>query len=589
MMSIKVSYVFASLMIGLVFSAVMAQSVSPTWVQQRTKRTPWIDVSHQAQIQDREIGKAPEVSNGRVSVLLSDGAEIEFISGSSNRSTMARWRSGEEADWTQLVPQAAAMQGKILDGQQGEDGRIFLLLHDQFKGSPTEGDLVLWVGQSHQIQQFGEGLFTVRLAALQGEEPIWGRLELSDDGKMHIETIMLSQRAQVKEVLTQISLDQIDQLVPSRGYRLPLVDLDDQSHRHVVVDREKDQYLGHPTTVLLEDGQTLLCVYPKGHGSGAIIYKRSTDGGRSWSDRLPVPENWSSSKEVPTLYRVVDPRTGKKRLIMWSGLYPARLAVSEDDGHSWSPLEPISSVKDETPSPWGGIVVMACVEQLNDGRYMAMFHDDGRYIKEDGVLESPVKFSLYKTLSSDGGLTWSYPEAILEASDVHLCEPGLIRSPDGKTIAILLRENSRVRNSYVMFSEDEGLTWSPPRELPAALTGDRHQGVYVPDGRLFISFRDTTLDSPTKGDWVAWVGTWEDILYGTPGQYRVRIKDNKNRWDAAYPGVVVQPDGTIVTTTYGHWDTGEKPYILSSRMNMKELDKLAQEVDSNRGLNSHTQ
>ena len=84
------------------------------------------------------------------------------------------------------------------------------------------------------------------------------------------------------------------------------------------------------------------------------------------------------------------------------------------------PLEPISSVKDEIPSPWGGIVVMACVEQLNDGRYMAMFHDDGRYIKEDGVLESPVKFSLYKTLSSDGGLTWSYPEAILEASDVHL-------------------------------------------------------------------------------------------------------------------------------------------------------------------------
>ena len=31
------------------------------------------------------------------------------------------------------------------------------------------------------------------------------------------------------------------------------------------------------------------------------------------------------------------------------------------------------------------------------------------------------------------------------------------------------------------------------------MVGDRK---YAPDNRLFISFRDTTLESPTKGDWV---------------------------------------------------------------------------------------
>jgi hypothetical protein len=31
--------------------------------------------------------------------------------------------------------------------------------------------------------------------------------------------------------------------------------------------------------VLLEDGRTILAVYPKGHGRGAIVMKRSTDGG----------------------------------------------------------------------------------------------------------------------------------------------------------------------------------------------------------------------------------------------------------------------------------------------------------------------
>jgi len=52
----------------------------------------------------------------------------------------------------------------------------------------------------------------------------------------------------------------------------------------VVVDREEGQYLGHPTTVLLEDGKTILTIYPKGHGRGEIVYKRSTDGGLTWSE-----------------------------------------------------------------------------------------------------------------------------------------------------------------------------------------------------------------------------------------------------------------------------------------------------------------
>ena len=42
-----------------------------------------------------------------------------------------------------------------------------------------------------------------------------------------------------------------------------------------------------------------------------------------------------------------------ERLITWSGLYPARLAVSEDDGQTWSALREAGE--------WGGIVVMGFV------------------------------------------------------------------------------------------------------------------------------------------------------------------------------------------------------------------------------------
>jgi hypothetical protein len=352
-----------------------------------------------------------------------------------------------------------------------------------------------------------------------------------------------------------------------RGYSIPTLDLADQKHRQRVVDREAGQYLGHPTTVLLEDDKTILTVYPKGHGRGAIVYKRSTDGGLTWSERLPTPETWSTSQEVPTIHRVID-AAGKKRLIVWSGLYPARLAVSEDDGESWSELRPAGD--------WGGIVVMGFVEKLKQpGHYLAMFHDDGRFFTSEKRRQNPTVMTLFKTFSTDGGLTWSDPEEIYSSSAVHLCEPGCIRSPDGKQMAVLLRENARRRNSHVIFSDDEGQTWSAPRELPGSLTGDRHTGKYAPDGRLFISFRDRTHESPTAGDWVAWVGTYQDIVEGREGQYRVRLMDNHKGNDCTYPGVEVLPDGTFVTTTYGHWTPEESPYIVSVRLKMEELDDLA--------------
>ncbi len=404
----------------------------------------------------------------------------------------------------------------------------------------------------------------------------------------------------------KFSLDWIrkgdEETKPAPYLRIPVIDLDGDRSRQIVVDKEKGQYLGHPTTLLLEDGKTMLVVYPEGHGRGQIVYKRSADGGRTWSERLPVPASWKTSKEVPTLFRTMD-KYGKKRILLWSGLYPARFSVSEDNGASWSELEPAGT--------WGGIVVMACMTPVNTGKghYMAMFHDDMRFFtrkgpewyKNDKKDFNSRMFTLYKTFSDDGGLIWTYPEAVVQSREIHICEPGIIRSPDGTQLAVLLRENSRRDHSQIIFSNDEGKSWSRPRPLPNELTGDRHVLKYAPDGRLVVVFRDvspesfhreligmakekhesnyskvaeeTGLGSPTEGDWVAWVGTYDDLVHGGKGEYRIRLKDNKVGWDCAYAGLELLPDGTFVTTTYGHWEKNEQPYILSVRFNLKELDE----------------
>jgi hypothetical protein len=409
-------------------------------------------------------------------------------------------------------------------------------------------------------------------------------------------------------VFTSIDFDWIkkEDVLEVRPYlSIPIIDLDQDKKRQVVVDKEKDQYLGHVTTVLMEDGKTIYAVYPKGHGRGPIVLKRSDNGGKTWSERLPTPENWANSQEVPTLFKVED-ASGKKRLIMFSGLYPARMAVSEDMGKTWSELHQIGN--------WGGIVVMGDVIPLKTGKghYMALYHDDMRFFHENGKPDydkdvqnfNSRMFTLYKSLSFDGGLTWSDPIQILKSREMHLCEPGAVRSPDGNEIAVLLRENSRRFNSQIIFSKDEGETWSKPRSLPNALNGDRHTIRYAPDGRLLIVFRDNSpknkyfnsieinregkianleaqklgLMSPTQGDWVAWVGTYDDLKNSNDGQYRIRIKDNTQGADCCYPGVELLPDGNFVTTTYGHWEEGEEPYILSVRFTLEEIDRLAKKV-----------
>ena len=136
------------------------------------------------------------------------------------------------------------------------------------------------------------------------------------------------------------------------------IDLNHDTQRQVVVDRGPGQYLGHPTTCLLKTAKRC-CVCTR---RVMVVEQSCTSEVRmavNVGERLPTPASWSTSKEVPTLHRVVD-ASGKKRIILWSGLYPARLAITEDDGINWSELQPAGD--------WGGIVVMGFVEPLKPGR-----------------------------------------------------------------------------------------------------------------------------------------------------------------------------------------------------------------------------
>ncbi len=412
-------------------------------------------------------------------------------------------------------------------------------------------------------------------------------------------------------------------------YSIPQIDLAvkpentpdelDYLYHNTVVD-DSSAYLGHPDSILLNNGK-ILTFYPEGHGKGRIISKISVDGGKTYTEEIKNPPvSWEKSLETPTVYRLQF-TDGKEKLILISGnpKWPNtptpggfNCSISDDEGETWSEFKLFYD--NNSDYPLIPIVSMASLTRLKENgkfvdKWMALFHNS--------------KFENFKTIltfDENGDYHWSKPEKYLAKYRKYetyagICEVEAIRSDmgEGDEICLIARCNKKRCTSLLIFSKDEGKTWSEPVEAPVSLNGERHKADYTPDGRLFITFRSIERNKeaykknnvePVKRNWysegwVAWVGTFDDLKNGKEGQYRIKIThtylDNQNEpalaanGDTGYCGNVVLPDGTIVTSSYGIFSTEEKESgkyntdkgkqkrktsIVSKRINLKDTDKI---------------
>lgn len=344
---------------------------------------------------------------------------------------------------------------------------------------------------------------------------------------------------------------------------LPIIDVSMETHRQVVIARgTEDTYQGHPTTLLMPDGKTIFCVWTVGHGGCCGPMARSDDAGKTWI-RIDnqLPGGFQRHKNCPSIYRLVDP-CGKERLWVFAAQPDMPRIMSEDGGASW---------REMTPLGLPCVMTFSSVVRLRNGNYLGMYHR--RMDAVSGESDSSVPLVVAQTETADGGVTWSAPRVVAVVAGKMPCEPYVFRSPDGEELCCFMRENTHTGNSLVMFSRDEGLTWSQPQDTCWGLTGDRHMGVYTQDGRLLIAFRDQAQESPTHGHFVAWVGTYDDIKNTSPGQYRIKLLHSHAGVDCGYPGVENLPDGTILATTYIKYEPGpNKHSVVCIRFNLKEID-----------------
>ncbi len=343
---------------------------------------------------------------------------------------------------------------------------------------------------------------------------------------------------------------------------IPTLDISSENHRHVVIAAGTDQiYQGHASTLLMPDGKMMFCVWSYEHGGPCGPLKRSDDGGLTWSELLPVPESWGQVRNCPKIHRTVDP-LGKERLIVFAGNGRMHQSISENGGRGWT---------DMIPNDLRCVVAPQTVLPVEGGKKHRMWYHRGREGLTEGQDRSPV--GVYQSTSTDGGLTWDETQRICEIQDAFPCEPAVIRSPDGQQLLMILRENTRRYNSLMMTSDDEGQTWSSPREAPPSLTGDCHQLRYLPDGRLVAVFRDMNEGSLTHGHFIGWVGRYEDVLAGHQGQYRIKLLHSHAGRDCGYGCLERLPDGTMIATTYVKYEPGPKKHsVVSVRFRIEELD-----------------
>ena len=347
---------------------------------------------------------------------------------------------------------------------------------------------------------------------------------------------------------------------------LRLVDLSGERDRHTIIAQGTPEiYQGHPTTVSMSDGKTIFCVWCINHGGAAGPMAKSIDGGQSWR-RLDdsLPPGYSKHLNCPSIYRITGP-DGKERIWVFSAALGTRSGpgmpsiMSEDSGQTWKEMPPLG---------FPCVMTFSSIMPLKDGSYLGLYHKG-----PDGRDRDPLE--VLQTITKDGGFTWSEPRVVAKVEGKNPCEPFIFRSPDGRELGVLMRENTHQGRSLMMFSKDEGKTWGKPVDTAWGLTGDRHVGVRLPDGRYIFAFRDQAIGSPTRGHFVAWVGSYADLKSGKGGDYRIKLLHShaKRTSDCGYPGVELLSDGSLLFTTYLKYQPGsEKHSVVSTRLKISETD-----------------
>ena len=384
----------------------------------------------------------------------------------------------------------------------------------------------------------------------------------------------------------------------------------------------KDPKLAHAcnqvSIVALQNGEVFLGFneerWPIHADSGQSCFIKSTDGGKSWDPSTKqviwsytkFKGNWDcafaqvSGGTILMHTRVCNflaPRgissEGDQMLGMPPPGMPERLKrqtgyallKSRDGGNTWTdPIEvntnPVASSA-LGPYACGGSGAGHIIE-LPDGGLLMPLGGTLSSIGEPGTGTEPERCFLLR--SDDGGDNWEYWSTVAydPASIIHFTEPGMARLKDGKLVCLMRTAHrpQRQDNMWFTWSDDDGVTWSPPKRSP--LWGYPADVMQLKDGRVLAvyGYRKTPwgVRACISEDGLTWDIDNEFVIREggvpkpKPGRGSRSLQDMlimSQYWHIGYPSVTQMEDETVIVA-YHEYSNDDSPlhYLMSTRFKL---------------------